>query len=222
MFAKEGLWFIIPSVIFNVIIIMFFNYFFNTVFGGPPIFGWFFSPLFVITAFFIFFFRDPKRTPEGAGILAPTDGTITHIEQKDGKTTLFIELAASDVHTQKAPFNGEVLDVEKIKGAHHPIYFVNKGKESEYKIPLKKNERINIEMVDEDGMKVKIVQIAGAVARRCRAYIKPGDDIQRGQKIGMIMFGSLLKFELHGNLEVMKSVGTHVKGGKHVILKKIA
>jgi len=210
MYAKEGLYFVIPSFIFNVFIIWILNYIYNDLF---PYFGWFYSPLFVLTAFFIFFFRDPPRKPEGDGILAPTDGTIISIQKENNKTIIFIELAASDVHTQKSPVNGKILNVEKIKGKHHAIYFVNKGKTNDNKNnkAIKKNARINIDMIDEQGIKMRIVQIAGAIARRCKAYVKPGDIVKRGQKIGIIMFGSLLKFELEGNYEILKGIGNHVK-----------
>ena len=219
MFAKEGLYFIIPSIVINIFIIYLFNYLYYDWF---PYFGWFFSPTFILTAFFIFFFRDPSRTPDGEGILAPTDGTVMFIKQEKSIVTIFIELAASDIHTQKSPINGKILNVERIKGAHHPIYFIDKGKtDNDYRIPVSKNARINIDMVDDEGMKMRIVQISGAVARRCKAYIKPDDIVNRGQKIGIIMFGSLLLFQLEGKFEIVTKVGNHVNGGKHVLLKKI-
>jgi phosphatidylserine decarboxylase len=223
MFAKEGLYFVIPSILINVFIISFFNWFYADVYSTYfPYFGWFYSPLLVLTAFFIFFFRDPDRKPEGDGILAPTDGTVTFVKQEKNKTTIFIELAASDVHTQRSPVEGKILNVEKIKGAHHPIYFVNTSKsENEYTIPVNKNERIKIDMVDTNGVKMKITQIAGAVARRCRSYVKTGDIVQRGERIGIIMFGSLLKYEIEGQYEIVKGIGEHVKSGKHVLLKRL-
>ncbi|MHA1310228.1 MAG: phosphatidylserine decarboxylase [Candidatus Helarchaeota archaeon] len=219
MFAKEGFYIVIPSFIVNTFVIILFNYLFNNWF---PLFGWFFSPLFILTAFFTFFFRNPPRTPEGDGILAPTDGTIMSIKSEGNKLEMFIELAASDVHTQRAPSDGKILSVERIKGSHHPIYFINKGEiNSEYIVPANKNARINIEMIDSDGLPMKIILIAGIFARRCKAYVKPGVEVKRGQNIGIIMFGSLLKFELVGKFKIIKKVGDHVKAGKHVILKKV-
>jgi len=219
LFAKEGFYFVIPSIIFNIFIITLLNYLFQSWF---PFFGWFFSPTFVLTAFFIFFFRNPSRKPEGDGILAPTDGIVMSIDHDQNKLTFFIELAASDVHTQKSPVDGTVKQVEKIKGKHYPIYFINKGdSNTQYSIPSNKNARINIDMIDSEGTKMRITQISGIVARRCKSYVKPGDTVKRGQNIGIIMFGSLLKFELEGKFDVCINLRKHVKGGKHVLAKKV-
>ncbi len=218
MFAKEGFYFVIPSIIINIFIIIIFNYLYSSWF---PYFGWFFSPLFILTAFFIFFFRDPSRKPEGDGLVAPTDGTVMSIEKNEGKITMFIELAASDVHTQKSPCDGKIVNIEKIKGAHHPIYFINKGNVNNgYVIPSTKNARNIIDIEDKNGTKIKITQIAGIIARRCKTYVKSGEFVKRGQRIGIIMFGSLLKLEVEGEYEITTQVGSHVKGGKHVILRK--
>lgn len=221
VFAREGFYFVVPSILFNIFLILWLNWIWQLVF---PLYGFiYFAPLFSFTGFLVFFFRDPGRKPEGTGILAPSDGKIRLIKEEPQKVTFFIELKASNVHTQKSPVDGNIVKVEKIKGKHYPIFLIHdKARDTEYEIPKKKNARNTIDLVDEGGTEMNITQISGVFARRCVTRVKQGDTVKRGKSIGIILFGSLVKFEVKGNFEILVKEGDRIKGGKHLLLRKVA
>jgi phosphatidylserine decarboxylase len=139
--------------------------------------------LFLMTILFLVFFRDPERNI-GNEIVAPADGKIREISKiKDDdigdctKISTFMNL--HNVHVNRMPFDGIIKDVVHINGAHLPAF----KKESE------RNERVIITANTDIGL-IKIIQIAGTLARRIVPYVKGGDKLKKGDKIGLIRLGS--------------------------------
>ena len=165
--------------------------------------------LYCLTAFFVLFFRDPDRTI-GKGIVACADGKIreiTKLKDKDIGDCVLIStfMNVYNVHVNRMPLDGTVKDVKHINGLHLPAF----KKESE------KNERVII-LVDTKIGKIKIVQIAGTLARRIVPYIKKGDKLKKGDKIGIIRLGSRVDIYLpSGKIKV--KVRDCVKAGVNCI-----
>ena len=139
--------------------------------------------MFVFLAFTIFFFRDPEREI-GKNIVSPADGKVIKIEKiKDSdvgdsiKVSIFMSIL--DVHVNRMPMDGKILKIERVEGKFFPAY----SEESE------KNEK-NIILAETKIGKIKIIQIAGIFARRIVCYAKEGKNIAKGERIGMIKFGS--------------------------------
>ena len=139
--------------------------------------------MFVFLAFTIFFFRDPEREI-GKNIVSPADGKVIKIEKiKDSdvgdsiKVSIF--MSVFDVHVNRMPMDGKILKIERVEGKFFPAY----SEESE------KNEK-NIILAETKIGKIKIIQIAGIFARRIVCYVKEGKNIAKGERIGMIKFGS--------------------------------
>jgi phosphatidylserine decarboxylase len=132
----------------------------------------------LIAIFFMIFFRDPERTP-GDDIVAPADGKVTKIEKNADYVKIITVMNLHNVHVNRAPMDGEVRKITHHPGKHIPAF--NKDSEN--------NERLEIIINTKIG-EVKIVQIAGAFARRIESYISEGQDILKGQRIGIIKFGS--------------------------------
>ncbi|HEX17723.1 MAG TPA: phosphatidylserine decarboxylase [Thermoplasmatales archaeon] len=137
----------------------------------------------ILTIFVMIFFRDPERRV-GEGIVSPADGRIIDINEIDDpdvgesiKISIFMNLF--DVHVNRMPLDGRILRIERTKGSFLPAFLKNADK----------NERNTILAETEIG-KVKIVQIAGMLARRIVCYIREGDFLRKGERIGMIRFGS--------------------------------
>lgn len=139
--------------------------------------------MFVFLAFTIFFFRDPDREI-GKNIVSPADGKVIKIKKiKDPdvgdsiKVSIFMSIL--DVHVNRMPIDGKILKIERGEGKFFPAY----SEESE------KNEK-NIILAETKIGKIKIIQIAGIFARRIVCYVKEGKNIAKGERIGMIKFGS--------------------------------
>ena len=159
---------------------------------------------FIITVFFLFFFRDPEREI-GGGIVAPADGKIMSVEENDSiKVSTFMNL--HNVHVNRAPLDGKIISVEHVFGRYMPAY----KKESEL------NEKVVIKMDTEIGT-IRIVQIAGVFARRIVPYIRENDVVKKGQKVGIIRFGSRVDLYLPSHVEIMVKKGENVLAGKSSI-----
>jgi len=139
--------------------------------------------LFLLTGFFVMFFRDPERKI-GKGIVACADGKIRDISEgndKDVGKSICIStfMNVQNVHVNRMPFDGKIKKIDHKHGFHLPAF----KKESE------KNERVII-VVDSKIGTFKIVQIAGTLARRIVPYIKKEDELKKGKRIGIIRLGS--------------------------------
>ena len=137
-----------------------------------------FIPVTCILIFFIIFFRDPERAI-GNGIIAPADGKIREIKQENGQYLISTFMEVNNVHVNRMPLDGQVTQMSHFPGRHLRAW----KKESDL------NERVVIKIETEIG-EVKVVQLAGLIARRVYPYITEGDILKKGDKIGIIRLGS--------------------------------
>ncbi|HKW76062.1 MAG TPA: phosphatidylserine decarboxylase family protein [Terriglobales bacterium] len=169
-------------------------------------------------AFFLWFFRDPQRTiPAEPGlIVSPADGKVTHVAstQLGGKpyTRISIFLNVFNVHVNRAPISGVVKEV---------IYQRGKFGNAMDAASADANEQSVITMEGE-GMTLVLKQIAGLLARRIVFNHKAGETLTRGQRIGLIKFGSRTDVILPAAADVTVKVGDHVKGGSSVLARILA
>jgi phosphatidylserine decarboxylase len=180
--------------------------------------GWTWIELLLILVTFVFvgFFRDPERVPPGGEglIVSPADGKVVGIkdigkeELSDPATRVSIFLSPLDVHVNRSPVTGHVEEVHYQKGNFLAAY---KDEASQ------KNERNALRIVDPEGRKINVVQIAGVIARRIVCYVKIGDSLERGQRLGLIMFGSRVDLFLPEGSRVEVLEGQRVKGGETII-----
>ena len=171
----------------------------------------------VITFCFCGFFRDPDRAiPNNAGcIVSPADGKVILVV--DVERTPFYEgsckkisifMSVFNVHVNRIPFNGTVKEVRHRSGK---FLAANLDKAS------LQNEHNAVFLEAEDSKRLCVVQVAGLIARRIICKVQPGDDLVRGQRYGLICFGSRLDVYLPENTEVKVAVGDKVKAGASII-----
>lgn len=168
--------------------------------------------LFLKTVFFIMFFRDPDRHI-GNGVVAGADGKIREISDINDKdvglcTRISTFMNIHNVHVNRMPLDGTIKDIAHKSGFHLPAF----KKESE------KNERVVL-IVDTEIGKIKVVQIAGTLARRIVPYVKKGDKLKKGERIGIIRLGSRVDVYLPKNKikSLNVKVGDIVKAGEDTI-----
>ena len=168
--------------------------------------------LFLLTIFFLVFFRDPERKI-GEGIVACADGKIREIaELKDKEIGKCIKISTfmniQNVHVNRMVFDGKIKSITHFSGFYLPAY----KKESE------KNERVVIILENSIGL-IKIVQIAGILARRIVTYVEKDNVLKKGERIGIIKFGSRVDVYLPTlkikNITV--GIGSRVKAGEDKI-----
>lgn len=155
--------------------------------------------------FLFLFFRDPERNPESTNcgdMLSPADGRILRIEHN--KLSIFMNV--HNVHVNRAPLEGEIKDIEYKKGSKLPAFSKNSDR----------NERNDITITTNAG-DVTVTQISGTLVRRIVCYTKKSEKIQRGQRIGMIRFGSRVDVTLPRGYAFIVTRGQRVKAGKTVI-----
>ena len=167
----------------------------------------------VLAAFFLWFFRDPNRKiPQSAGqIVSPADGVVTEaewIETVSGsRLRLSIFLNVFDVHVNRSPVSGVVKVCDFRKGgfmnAMNPESVLN-------------NEQTLI-TIDAGGYEVGFKQIAGLLARRIVCNLKVGDRVERGQRMGLIKFGSRVDVLMPAAVNLKVKTGSRVKGGSTVL-----
>jgi phosphatidylserine decarboxylase len=185
----------------------------------------FWIPVAVVLVFWaviVFFFRDPDRTipADPAALVSPADGTVTHvgkIEEADfpgGRAfRISIFLSIFNVHVNRVPRPGRVVDVRYFPGcfldARHPECGV-------------RNEQLWLDLEESDPPRpLRVKQISGAIARRIVCWLKPGDRVAAGDKLGMIKFGSRTDVLIPADAaeEVRVKVGDKVKGGSTILLR---
>jgi phosphatidylserine decarboxylase len=180
--------------------------------------GWLTRPAWAIIPcllafFFLWFFRDPDRViPQEAGaVVSPGDGKVTDVSTvmmgNEKRTQVSIFLSVFDVHVNRSPIAGVIREVRYQRGK-----FLN----AMNKVSAEQNEQ-NIVTVEGDGHKVMFKQIAGLLARRIVFYPKVGDRLERGQRVGLIKFGSRVDVVFDASARVTVKVGEHVKGGASVL-----
>jgi phosphatidylserine decarboxylase len=167
----------------------------------------------LLAAFYLWFFRDPNRNiPKGEGlIVSPADGLVTETAQintPDGpRQRISIFLNVFDVHVNRSPIAGKVTSVRYQKGK-----FLNA-----MNVECAERNEQNIVTVQGEGMEIVFKQIAGLIARRIVFNFREGDRVERGQRVGLIKFGSRTDVILPAEAEIRVKVGQRVKGGSSII-----
>ncbi|MBY8885901.1 phosphatidylserine decarboxylase [Streptomyces sp. PTM05] len=160
-------------------------------------------PTTALAAGMLWFFRDPEREIAHGRVISPADGVVQSIMPwKDGRTRVAIFMSPLNVHVNRAPLAGTVTSVEHIPGGYVPAF----NKESE------NNERVVWHFDTELG-DIEMIQIAGAVARRIVPYVPAGTKVERGERIGLIRFGSRVDVYLPEGVEAAVEVGQPTQAG---------
>ena len=164
------------------------------------------AALLILTAFVTFFFRDPDRTFEGTvkEVASPADGKVVSVRKEDGLETISIFLSVFDVHINRAPVSGKISNIDYYKGKFLIAFDERASLE---------NERTSITM-EREGQKIRVVQIAGLIARRIVCWRKPGENLAVGDRIGLIKFGSRVDVFLPTGSKIYVKRGDRVVGGK--------
>lgn len=176
--------------------------------------------------FVLYFFRDPERQiPENPyAVVSPADGTV--IEVRNTHETDFlnhktkkisISLAITDCHINRSPVTGKVTGTKYTRGKFHLANMPGWLFTDKLKQASEQNERLATLIETENEGQIVVSQVAGFVARRIVSYLQPGDLIQRGERFGMIKFGSRTDIYLPLGCEVQTAVGDKVKGGETII-----
>ena len=170
-------------------------------------------PLFLLAAFFLWFFRDPERQiPAQAGaVVSPGDGKVTDVSPVTvggtSQTRISIFLNVFDMHVNRSPIAGVIRDVRYQRGKFVNAMSAHSAEENEQ----------NIVTVEGDGRMVIFKQIAGLIARRIVFNFKVGDSIARGQRVGLIKFGSRVDVLFDRDAAVQVKIGDRVRGGASVL-----
>jgi phosphatidylserine decarboxylase len=201
--ASEGWPFILPLAAITILCFML---------------GWKYPAwtLLVVTLFVLFFFRDPERPAPGGKniVVSPADGRVIVIKdvyepdylKKDVKQ-VSIFLSVFNVHVNRAPYGGVVEIVKYNPGKFH-VASVDKASLD--------NEQTAM-VIANGQQKILVKQIAGLIARRIVCYARPGDTVTRGERYGLIRFGSRVDLFLPRDAELKVKVGDRVKGARDVI-----
>ncbi|MBO9711932.1 phosphatidylserine decarboxylase [Sphingomonas sp.] len=184
-------------------------------------------PLIGLTIWVAAFFRDPVRvTPTGEGlIIAPADGLVTMIERvalprelagdhalgDKPRVRVSIFMSVFDVHINRTPISGTI---------RHVIYVSGKFLNADLDKASEENERQYFVVEDKNGLRIGFTQIAGLVARRILSFVKAGDMVVRGQRIGLIRFGSRLDVYLPEGYGCQVALGQRTLAGETVIAAK--
>ncbi len=170
-----------------------------------------------ISLFMIYFFRNPEREiPEDErAVVAPADGKVIRIEKVREENYLKAEaikvsifMSVFNVHINRIPFSARVVEV-----GHHPgrFFVANQDKASI------SNERQSILLETGENKRLLLNQIAGVVARRIICHARKGDYFKKGQRFGMIRFGSRVELFLPLETELIVKEGDRVKGGQSIV-----
>jgi phosphatidylserine decarboxylase len=170
------------------------------------IFSFVLGVIFILFALFcLYFFRDPAITiTKGDNfVLSPCNGTVLEVSENDTQKVIRVFLSVLDVHLQRAPISGKVISVEHkngkfLKAMDPQAHIVNEQ---------------NIITIQSDRGEFIVKQIAGILARRCVSWVKAGDIISKGDKIGVIKFSSQVDLHFPKNVEIKVKTGDTVVSG---------
>ncbi|MDJ0835726.1 MAG: phosphatidylserine decarboxylase family protein [Acidobacteriota bacterium] len=201
LIAKEGWIFLFPMIALALIsLILKFSIIVTVVFA--------------VLAFYVaWFFRNPYRQiPEDpAAVVSPADGKVVGVHQlDDGRHLITIFLNVFNVHVNRSPIQGTVEEVTYTSGKFLAAY---KPEASEI------NERNKL-VIDDNGFRVEVTQIAGLIARRIICWVSQSAQLARGQRFGLIRFGSRMDVVLPEGCEILVKVGDITKGGSHIIARR--
>ena len=193
-------------------------YYAISLFGAALLIGWltavvWAAPALLLAAFLLWFFRDPeRRIPNSAGaVVSPADGKVTDVSPvfaegaKQMRISIFLNVL--DVHVNRSPIAGIIRDVRYKRGKFMNAMGADCAEQNEQ----------NIVTVEGEGQRVIFKQIAGLLARRIVFNKKIGDTLARGERVGMIKFGSRVDVLLDATASLQVRVGDRVKGGASVL-----
>ena len=197
--AKEGLIFVLPSLLLSLLFLIFHLYILSLVFV-------------FLFLFFTYFFRNPKRTgrSNAAELMAPADGRVMGIEElsedeflkgRAQRISTFMGLA--DVHVNRAPCEGVVSRISHKPGRYGLAFRKEVDKE---------NER-NYILLEKGNERLLVVQIAGFIARRICCWVREKDTVRKGDPLGIIAFGSRVDVYIPPDYEIMVQLGQKLKSG---------
>ena len=180
--------------------------------------GWLTRPAwailpFLLALFFLWFFRDPDRAiPQDPGaVVSPGDGKVTSVSPitvgKERRTRISIFLSVFDVHVNRSPIAGVVRDIRYQRGKFLNAMNVASAEHNEQ----------NIVTLEGEGQTAVFKQIAGLLARRIVFYPKVGDRLERGQRVGLIKFGSRVDVLIDSAASLNVKVGDRVRGGASIL-----
>jgi phosphatidylserine decarboxylase len=180
--------------------------------------GWLTRPVwavipFLLALFFLWFFRDPERViPADPGaVVSPADGKVTDVSTvtvgQDKQLRLSIFLSVFDVHVNRTPITGVIREIRYQRGKFMNAMAADSAEQNEQ----------NIVTVEGEGQRVVLKQIAGLLARRIVFNPKVGDRVERGQRIGLIKFGSRCDVLMDASARPNVNIGDRVKGGLSVL-----
>jgi phosphatidylserine decarboxylase len=173
----------------------------------------------LVLLFVVFFFRDPDRPvpPGDELVVAPADGVVSEVVMMDEpevtkspSVRIGIFLSVFDVHTNRAPLTGKVMHSVRHEGHFYDARDPRASELNECRTWGFENSRAGI---------VVVRQITGLIARRIVDWAKVGDTVQKGERFGMIRFGSRTEIYLPPDTEVLVKAGDRVKGGETVIAR---
>ncbi len=155
-----------------------------------------------LSAATVYFFRDPDRTV-GKGVVSPADGMLNRAELSDSGAYFSIFMNVHDVHVNRAPWPGRVVEVARLSGGHRPAY----------ERSAVKNERVRI-TIDGSLGAVAVTQMVGLVARRILPYVHAGKMLKKGERIGIIRLGSRVDLYIPStDLKMIARKGDRVLAG---------
>ena len=165
--------------------------------------------LVILVLFVAFFFRDPERpiSPDPSVIVSPADGRIVRIEKDGAGNRISIFLSIFNVHVNRSPVAGEVVDVRYKRGRFRAAF---------NHLASVENEK-NTLTIKGDEVTVVCSQIAGLVARRIVCWKSPGNRVRKGDRIGLIRFGSRVDLTVPERVTIAVRIGDRVKGGSSTI-----
>ena len=179
--------------------------------------GWAWSvPPVLLALFCLWFFRDPERTiPQGEGlVVSPGDGLVTEtatiLSPEGERKRISIFLSVFDVHVNRSPIAGQLVRAEYRKG----LYLNAMNPES-----AERNEQQVVTVRGDDGVDVTFKMIAGLIARRIVFKLAEGVRVERGQRVGLIKFGSRVDVLLPAGAEFLVKKGQRVMGGASVLAR---
>ncbi len=202
--AREGFRFILPLAIISLIL---------WIVGFAAAAGF----LTLLTIFVLWFFRDPERVPPPGekAILSAADGRVVQIESrvepnllKGPATKVSVFMSLFDAHVNRNPVTGRIVESLYTEGK-----FIRADREQ----ASFANEQNALLIENFEGARVLLVQVAGVIARRIVCWVKKGDPVQRGERFGLIQFGSRLDLYLPPDATVQVRLGQKTRAGQTII-----
>lgn len=158
-----------------------------------------------LAASFVWFFRDPERAVrrDDSIVLGPCDGTVRKIHRQGKTTTVEVFLAIWNVHVQRNPVSGKVVSTKFVKGDFRMAFDDAAGTD---------NTRCTTVYATKRG-RVEMVQVAGWVARRVENWLRAGQAVTQGERMGIIHMGSQVRITVPSSAKILVKPGDHVAGG---------